>query len=201
LPPPTFEEMVIGYTAQIQRVSARGPYHLLGWSFGGLLAYAVATRLQKIGQTVGTLAILDSYPANSEQPLPKGPIKWNDILGNLFGFSGSDVGSHERAGAISETLQILRRVGNSSFDRSRLVAITTTFEQNVRSTTGLAPQRFEGDILFFKAMRRKDTFTPKAWSSYITGNVRVHEIDCDHDEMTAALPLALVGRIVAGNLR
>ncbi|SEG91873.1 AMP-binding enzyme [Nonomuraea solani] len=41
----TFEQAVAGYLAQIREVSPRGPYHLVGWSYGGLVAHRVATAL------------------------------------------------------------------------------------------------------------------------------------------------------------
>ncbi|WP_425300810.1 thioesterase domain-containing protein [Nocardia cyriacigeorgica] len=37
-----------------------GPYHLLGWSLGGVLAHAIAVLLQDQGQHVATLTP-DSY--------------------------------------------------------------------------------------------------------------------------------------------
>jgi thioesterase domain-containing protein len=44
----------------IRRVQRRGPYRLAGWSFGGLLAYAVAQRLQAQGEDIEYLGLLDT---------------------------------------------------------------------------------------------------------------------------------------------
>src|SRR5262245_24403445 len=44
------------------RFSQLGPYHLLGWSFGGLVAHEMAGRLQEAHEDVALLALLDSYP-------------------------------------------------------------------------------------------------------------------------------------------
>lgn len=46
----------------LRQLQPEGPYHLLGWSFGGLVAHAVATRLQLQGCPIGLLAVLDGYP-------------------------------------------------------------------------------------------------------------------------------------------
>ena len=40
------------YAAEIRAVQPRGPYHLLGWSLGGVIAHAVAARLQDVAQLV-----------------------------------------------------------------------------------------------------------------------------------------------------
>ncbi len=51
----------------------QGPYRLAGWSFGGLLAYEIATRLIDDGETVEYLGLIDSYygldePGSDEHP-------------------------------------------------------------------------------------------------------------------------------------
>lgn len=56
------EEMAADYAEQIRSVQPTGPYHLLGWSLGGVLAHAVATRLEELGEEVALLAVLDAYP-------------------------------------------------------------------------------------------------------------------------------------------
>ena len=60
--PRTLEDMAADYARLIRQVQPVGPYNLLGWSFGGLVAHAIATQLQGAGEEVGLLALLDSYP-------------------------------------------------------------------------------------------------------------------------------------------
>ncbi|MFF3065890.1 amino acid adenylation domain-containing protein [Oerskovia sp. NPDC057915] len=44
----------------VREVQPRGPYHLLGYSFGAHLAHLVATRLQEAGDVVASLTMLDA---------------------------------------------------------------------------------------------------------------------------------------------
>jgi len=46
----------------IQKVQPSGPYFLIGYSLGGLVAMEMAQRLASQGQIVGLLAMLESYP-------------------------------------------------------------------------------------------------------------------------------------------
>jgi nonribosomal peptide synthetase DhbF len=62
----TLEEMIADYLDQIRKIQPGGPYHLLGWSFGGVVAYAIATKLQLQGEQVALLAVLDGYPIDKE---------------------------------------------------------------------------------------------------------------------------------------
>ena len=43
----------------IRSIQPFGPYHLCGWSMGGIVAYEMAQQLNKSGETVGILALLD----------------------------------------------------------------------------------------------------------------------------------------------
>jgi N-(5-amino-5-carboxypentanoyl)-L-cysteinyl-D-valine synthase len=58
----TFEELADFYLPFIQGIQPSGPYHLLGWSFGGILAMEIAQRLvNKYGEKIGSLSFIDSY--------------------------------------------------------------------------------------------------------------------------------------------
>jgi non-ribosomal peptide synthase protein (TIGR01720 family) len=60
---PTIGEMVVDYVNRMRAIQPHGPYRILGWSFGGVLAHAVAAHLQRLGESVAFLAILDAAPA------------------------------------------------------------------------------------------------------------------------------------------
>ena len=58
------------YLTAIRRVQPSGPYHLVGESFGGVIAYEIAQKLQAVGEVVKFLAMLDTRAPNlSVQPL------------------------------------------------------------------------------------------------------------------------------------
>jgi amino acid adenylation domain-containing protein len=58
--PASLEAMAAEYVAAIRSVQPQGPYHLGGWSMGGVIAYEVAQQLRQQGQTIGLLALLDT---------------------------------------------------------------------------------------------------------------------------------------------
>nr|WP_256581894.1 non-ribosomal peptide synthetase [Pseudomonas sp. S09G 359] len=53
--------MAIDYAQYIRQKQAQGPYRLLGWSLGGTLAVLVANELEKQGQRVAFLGLVDSF--------------------------------------------------------------------------------------------------------------------------------------------
>lgn len=54
------EDKAAHYLSLIRDMQPEGPYHLLGWSFGGCLAYEAARQLHEVGQTVGFLGLIDT---------------------------------------------------------------------------------------------------------------------------------------------
>jgi thioesterase domain-containing protein len=59
--PGTVEGLAALYIAAIRTVQPHGPYHLGGWSMGGVIAYEMARQLREAGEPVATLALIDSY--------------------------------------------------------------------------------------------------------------------------------------------
>ncbi|NEP33690.1 amino acid adenylation domain-containing protein [Moorena sp. SIO3B2] len=86
------EDMAAHNIQEIQSIQPQGPYLLGGHSFGGAVALEMAQQLQKQGQKVALLAILDTTPPEPENKVLS--LGWNDatwmtyigkFLGHLFG--------------------------------------------------------------------------------------------------------------------
>ncbi|PLB48450.1 conidial pigment polyketide synthase PksP/Alb1 [Aspergillus steynii IBT 23096] len=61
----TLDGLIDSYINEVRRRQPTGPYHLGGWSAGGILAYRAAQKLINAGETVQSLLLIDS-------PVPKG---------------------------------------------------------------------------------------------------------------------------------
>jgi len=62
-----------------------------------------------------------------------------------------------------------------------------------------SPQVFEGDMLFFTALRERagtPSFAPE-WSPYATGFITEYEIDCEHVDMMDEEPLGRIAGVLA----
>src|ERR1700723_776119 len=56
------EDMAQLYVETLQELCPYGPYILIGYSFGGLVALEMAQRLSGGGKKIALLALLDTYP-------------------------------------------------------------------------------------------------------------------------------------------
>lgn len=73
--PQTYEAAAMEFIRHILGIQAEGPYHLLGWSFGGILAHITACRFQMEGRAVASLTLLDAYPRTPDTPMSADGVK------------------------------------------------------------------------------------------------------------------------------
>ncbi|WP_363316504.1 thioesterase domain-containing protein [uncultured Microbacterium sp.] len=81
--PASLGDMVEDYIAEMLRVQPDGPYHLVGWSLGGMVAQVMAARLQQRGHEVG----VDVHALA-------------DVLAELLAPGGPRAGGARRSGAL-----------------------------------------------------------------------------------------------------
>ena len=79
------EDMAAYYAEAIRRQQARGPYHLGGYCYGGVVAFEVARQLEALGEQVALLAIFEGYaPRGAASRSPFWPPRATlSFLGNL----------------------------------------------------------------------------------------------------------------------
>lgn len=95
-PAESVESLAERYLPALLEASPGGPYRLLGWSFGGLVAAELAARLAALGREVELLVLIDSWPADG-LPLPS-----EEELDTLF---HRDLGGGEIAPSMAEPLR------------------------------------------------------------------------------------------------
>jgi len=196
--PQTLDEMAADYSRSIQQIQPTGPYNLLGWSFGGLVAHAIATRLQDQGETVSLLALLDSYPIDGNGQAQDGEdIDDERLLANQLKALGYYLGDEPLQ--VSSALDILRSEGDmlSNLEEHQVTAIIQVMKNNSRLASNFRPRRFNGDILLFVATQGEAPPPTDRWTSYVSGKIAVHEVDCEHVHMMRPIPLAQIGLVLA----
>ncbi|CAL9628813.1 Dimodular nonribosomal peptide synthase [Streptomyces sp. enrichment culture] len=180
--PTSTADLAADYLAEIRRVQPEGPYHLLGWSFGGLVAHALATLLQEEGEHVAGLTLLDSF-AFTDDP---GPLSHDDprLLTAVA----------ESLGHRSADDELLARFGESG-----LRAMARVFADHIDVQRHFTPKVFDGDLLFFAATAGRLPGAPDAaqWRPYVTGRIDVHPVDAAHGALTGPSAAAAIGPVLA----
>jgi thioesterase domain-containing protein/acyl carrier protein len=60
----TIENMAANYLEQVRRIQPRGAYNLIGYSFGGIIAFEMAQQLRVRNEKVGMLGLIDTPELN-----------------------------------------------------------------------------------------------------------------------------------------
>ncbi|MFB7953782.1 non-ribosomal peptide synthase/polyketide synthase [Streptomyces sp. NPDC056045] len=198
--PETISEMAADYLEQIRTVQASGPYRLLGWSIGGVIAHEMAVQLEEAGEQVELLAALDSYPEAVTDD--RVAAEEADVLAALLQFTGIDPASVTGELTAGLVAGLVAGTGSalSGLDEERIAALVAACRNMQRATH--RPRLFRGDLLMFVATRNKNSGSPnpQAWSPYTGGRIHTVNIDCDHDDMTNPEPIGHIGRVLAEKL-
>ncbi|MER6031536.1 amino acid adenylation domain-containing protein [Streptomyces sp. NPDC001851] len=201
----SLDELAEDYVREIRRVQPEGPYHLLGWSLGGILAQAVATTLQAHGHEVGLLAVLDAYPAAPGAPGTGDPRRilsqMHDGYAEVYGLpDGAAQSPPEPEEMRARIVDWLGR-GESELrhlDDEQRAAALDVMVNTVAITSDHRPRLFHGTMVLVVAARRRGEWSvPEAWKQHLDGELEIHEVDCEHHRMLDPLPAARIGGIIA----
>ncbi len=187
--PADIEEMVRDYLDQIRTVQPHGPYLLLGWSLGGNVAHAMAVELQRSGERVALLAVLDSCPSDVMPPADPA----------------------ERRRTVREQMARMRAASANGRPAGQLCDLTdATVEAMAEASVvngailrDFTPGVFTGDVLHFTATEERPALHPThhSWQRYVHGRIADHEIPCTHAGMLSPSPVTHIGPILTTALR
>ncbi|WP_433725585.1 thioesterase domain-containing protein [Nocardia sp. CA-129566] len=199
--PATIRRSAQHYLREIRKIAPRGPYHLLGWSFGGFVAHEIAATLCLAGEPV-QLVLLDTDLGirRLEPPDPLTPGQFLHQFGPVFGVHvdstapSSDAAVAELRAGLAGTLEV------TSTDLERL---TASYNASVQMVSDYRAPRYDGDLILFCAAQESDGVAkadPRAaarrWRRYVTGTVTTYPLAATHDQMTAPEVLPEIGRVL-----
>ncbi|MCU1686683.1 MAG: hypothetical protein JWQ81_7422 [Amycolatopsis sp.] len=191
-----FSALAAEYLGHIRDVQPEGPYHLFGWSFGGLMAHELAVQLEAEGERVAYLAAIDSFPAGADDEEYDDQELLARFLDNA-GYDRSDFAVAELT--TTSVLDVLRRDGSlfASLGEERLPRLLASMNAHTRLAQGFTPGEFSGDLELFVATAGASEAELAArvrrWDSHVSGAVTRYDIDSDHDHLMHPAPQAQIG--------
>ncbi len=183
--PESLEEVAESYADTITARQPAGPYHLVGWSYGGLVAHEVAVRLQARGAEVATLCVLDAYPYDADVDGP--PETEDQLMGTV--------------------LQHLREAGHAAQDLDPEVVrrLCSLMARHGTLVSRFVPRRFSGslDLVVSTSGHPEPGFAAARadrWSPHVDGEVRVLALDDDHERLLDPEPARAIGEMLSRSL-
>ncbi|MDH6128763.1 amino acid adenylation domain-containing protein [Kitasatospora sp. GP82] len=196
-PPQSVGDLAADYLDRLRKVQPNGPYRLLGWSFGGLVAFELALRLQAEGEQVELLALLDTdlrTPAREDLPITAAAEAEREALEILLKDLGLAVEAPVDRAAARE---LLRRAGSglAELTEPQLDAVVAAYTDHARIARTYRPGRFRGELLAFTATAEPDPVPVDHWHRHADA-VRTHRLDCGHHDVLSPRTAAEVGRVL-----
>ncbi|MFG3200144.1 alpha/beta fold hydrolase, partial [Streptomyces sp. NPDC048208] len=196
--PNTVEEMAADYIRQVRAIQPSGPYSLLGWSLGGLVAHEMAVQLQRSGEEISVLAIMDAYPVRSTEV---GFTADEEALRveaqeDLRLHLRMTAGSSDAARASEDDTALIDEV-----DEAQVEASVKVLANNIRLRYSFRPNRYKGDIVFFTAVKGKVYGDPTLadWAPHTLGVIRNYDLPVTHGQMGTPESMREIAVILAPN--
>ncbi|MEV6102007.1 amino acid adenylation domain-containing protein [Nocardia sp. NPDC051981] len=197
----TLDELAARYVQEIRSVQPHGPYHLLGYSLGGTIAHAIAVQLRRDGDSVATLAMMDTRIVTADSF--RGPTP--SIAAMLAEFGGFAVPDGHTELTIEAATELLHRQGGlfTEVTPEHLVSLQRDYTRLIDLTWNHRPGLFDGDLIYFSADdHHVDGSSPAhAWNDHITGRISEHRIPVQHERMTDQDALRAIGFVLTEHFR
>jgi thioesterase domain-containing protein len=169
------KEMAAVYVEKLLHVFPSGPFYLMGFSFGGTLAYEMSVQLRKAGFNVPVLILLDSMSPLAKEPfkLQKGLIMiirrnilrpiysyskrlFKRLICEMFIFFGRPVPLKRRADYIADKYWEL--------------------------TKAYSPEKSDYSFILFRTSENKSSYRYLGWET-LAKDIRIVDLDGKHLEI------------------
>ncbi|MEI5523790.1 amino acid adenylation domain-containing protein [Streptomyces brasiliscabiei] len=171
--PNSLESLVTEYVTEIVSSQKEGPYHLIGWSFGGAVVHAMAAELRRRGHEVALLGLLDAAPGGhfaNDPDLELSQVR--ELLGEFGGADQEDLLEKSSAYVVHH-VELLKRH---------------------------TPPVYDGDVLFFNATLNPEAPYTDQWTPYVTGELTAYDVHSTHHEMCLPAHAAGMAEVIGHKL-
>ncbi|MFL5541011.1 MAG: non-ribosomal peptide synthetase [Longimicrobiaceae bacterium] len=195
----TVAEIAAYFIEAVRAAQPEGPYHLGGWSFGGMVAFEMARQLSAAGAEVGLVAMLDTSiptPRGRADDLLDHARVMQRIVADLVGWAAA---SSVRVEAIrhlpprEQALAAVQQVRVKALPESRvdeILALTAVRQSNLRALVTYEPGIYEGELTYFRTAASERTLprdgAVEFWGSRVLGGMKLHRIGGSHGSILEA---------------
>jgi amino acid adenylation domain-containing protein len=210
------EELAAHYIHEMRKVQPPGPYMVGGYSFGGILAYEVACQLQRTGERVALLFLIDG----DAHALPRYQATLPKSVGlkYLLRHWGRGLKYHTQAMLRHSLKQQLgyfvnltrrqqkalrRQIRKFDADKTLPHALRVVEQANGIAFRAYLPQPYPGKLIQVRSTRGFTGFDLKrhGWVK-LAASFEMHELpDCDHLDILAEPYILQVAEILRHSIR
>jgi len=193
-PATRLDEMAARYAEAIRAAQPAGPYHLAGWSLGGVIAFEIACQVRAQGHDVATLALIDCHapaPGLTGRPIDDAEILIafaTDLAQGLDTDVRIPISLTSDFDPESDVLSHLETMGlgvrmRADIGPDRLQRLWKVFRANYLALATYTPRLYPGRLTLFRAGHRlvEGVVDPAlGWNALAAGGVSTHVLHGDH---------------------
>ncbi|MGE5696246.1 MAG: thioesterase domain-containing protein, partial [Candidatus Sericytochromatia bacterium] len=215
--PGSIRSVAASYADRLQAVYPGGPYKLLGWSFGGVVAHELAIELRRRGCEVQRLVLLDPAFSANRVIAKNRALGESQVLKHVLRINGIDIPKWWRFLTYRRAEELIRQRDEVDFalpPKQLLEFMVQSVTANQLYRRRHVPGLFDGDMVIFSAARRGNEngsgtrlsprwrqlrarmatrFHLQGWRPYVAGDITAYSVDCTHYEMLTAESLSMYG--------
>ncbi|TVY20816.1 Conidial pigment polyketide synthase alb1 [Lachnellula arida] len=191
------------YLFEILRLQPSGPYHIAGWSMGGIYAYEVCSQLLSLGHAVDSLTLIDSPCPGFLPPLPSATLSLLEDAG-LFSGQNKTVSDATRQHFV-ESVRVL-----SSYSPAPILAESCLkrvaiiwAEDGVGGHSSSAISKNHGvDIAREWLMEKRTEFGANGWDEILGScSLKTYSVPGNHFSLMNAVEVKAVAEIIERTMR
>jgi amino acid adenylation domain-containing protein len=182
------EAMAELYLGALRQALPGGPCHLVGWSFGGLVAYEMARRVRSQGGSLGLLALLDTG-ARLGDPLDDHELLSEMLAARFPAFPAERLaplgGIDERLACVVQWAQEQELVA-PGFDLARARRVFDMHRRNMDAAVAYSPAPFPGRLTLFNSAESgpgTGEDPTRGWGALCAGGVEIHVVPGTHQTL------------------
>jgi thioesterase domain-containing protein/acyl carrier protein len=187
------EDMAAYYIEALRTVQPEGPYHLGGWSMGGVVAFEMAQQLHAQGQSTAFLALLDARIPTRDEDFEKEDFEAT-LLADFIRYFGLSPESPESLTQLPKDellTRVLERAKSAGLvpqdvDAAQARPFVELCKADFRATRNYVMHRYPGRVTLFKAgqdLGEASADPTLGWSDWAAGGVEVHVVPGNHASM------------------
>jgi acyl-CoA synthetase (AMP-forming)/AMP-acid ligase II/thioesterase domain-containing protein/acyl carrier protein len=186
------EDIATEYVQEIRALQPSGPYHLVGHSAAGLIAFEVASQLMSAGYDVAFLGLIDTACPTEREG---GEDRLWRHLRTLAGLRPTEIVAYLAGHARTNALRLGRQLRTRARDTlGPLASPINASRTGSESLTTYAlppymPRTYPGKVTLFLAAdrpRHLQATSQLGWRRFAAGGFEVHEVPGDHLSVKSA---------------
>lgn len=186
----SIEELAARHVAALRAAPGAGPYHLIGYSFGGIVAFEVAQQLVRGGGQVAFLGLIDTAPRAVRPASFWAPGALAERLG-LHLRALRPLGTAERLRYLRRRAQLVLVVARETWGarmRPPGAAAVAVEPDWLASLRRYVPRPYPGPLTLFWAEEHAPGIggpdDPRLeWRRYAQGGITIRRLPGDHDHL------------------